>query len=123
MTNKKSYRLLKDLPGIKADEIFKPSSRDGYWYNTEKDSISTRILGEWVTNNPEWFEEVKEEPPARIEVGHLFPELIQDESQSPKWHRKYSFLSTDFIPPNKGEEILRAIEAVVNGDEENKSIK
>jgi hypothetical protein len=65
----------------------------------------------------------KEEPPARIEVGHLFPELIQDESQSPKWHRKYSFLSTDFIPPNKGEEILRAIEAVVNGDEENKSIK
>jgi hypothetical protein len=59
----------------------------------------------------------KEEPPARIEVGYLFPQLV-DEDESPKWHRKYSFLSTDSIPPNKGEEILRAIEAVVNGEKE-----
>jgi hypothetical protein len=57
----------------------------------------------------------KEEPPARIEVGYLFPQLV-DEDESPKWHRKYSFLSTDYITPDKGEAILRAIEAVVNGE-------
>lgn len=65
MSNRK-YRLLKDLPGRKAGAVYTPENRNPEWYNTNGGLFYQRIPIEQITDNPEWFEEIKEpEAPAQ----------------------------------------------------------
>jgi len=54
----KQYKLLKDLPDLKAGAIFiKGSEEDGDYHCQGEYRYDEDV----VENNPEWFEEVKEE--------------------------------------------------------------
>ena len=56
----KKYKLLKDLPYIKAGIIYE---QDWNQYKSEKQDWITDYLNKnIIENNPEWFEEIKEEP-------------------------------------------------------------
>ena len=57
----KKYRLKKDLPDCKVGEIFvKSNVNDSYWSKRQYHEISG-YNKKFVENNPEWFEELKED--------------------------------------------------------------
>ena len=57
----KKYRLKKDLPDCKAGAIFvKSNVNDSYWSKRQYHEISG-YNKKFVENNPEWFEELKED--------------------------------------------------------------
>lgn len=64
----KKYRLLKDLPGIKAGAV---SSHDGVYFMFEDENGEEAALfaQDRIDLNPDWFEEVKDENPEKIKKG------------------------------------------------------
>lgn len=62
----KKYKLLKDLPYIKAGIIYE---QDWNQYKSEKQDWITDYLNKnIIENNPEWFEEIKEELKPKFKV-------------------------------------------------------
>lgn len=62
----KKYKLLKDLPYIKAGIIYE---QDWNQYKSEKQDWITDYLNKnIIENNPEWFEEIKEAPQPKFKV-------------------------------------------------------
>lgn len=64
----KKYRLLKDLPGVKAGTIFDrvkgvdlPSHSQDFVVYSPKSFLVPQFASEDIKNNPEWFEEIDEE--------------------------------------------------------------
>lgn len=64
----KAYRLLKDLPGVKAGTV---SSHDGgyFMFEDENGEESALFAQDRIDLNPDWFEEVKDEKEAKIKKG------------------------------------------------------
>lgn len=121
----KKYRLKKDIPGISAGSELSWSKMtggyrqfsDGHFASGKnyEDDMHNTIPKYLVENNPDWFEEVKEETPAeRIAITHFKGHDSLRGHSSAHW---YQFCSTKQIDVlrNKGE-IQQAIEQVVNGD-------
>ena len=101
------YRLLKDLPIIKAGAIFIPVSALAYGYEHNSHKLyHIEYAKEFVENNKEWFEQVK----GRIEVSKIG--LIEDRS----FGGVYKFEVTNQIHYDKFPLIKEAIEGCLNTD-------
>lgn len=58
----KKYRLLKDLPNVKAGSPFEPTSALAYG-NISNGKWHVEYCNEIIENNPEWFQLIEEEQP------------------------------------------------------------
>jgi hypothetical protein len=59
----KQYRLLKDMPNLKAGAVLTLSdTREMYAIENDRGGKFFQMYASTVENNPEWFEEVKQEP-------------------------------------------------------------
>ena len=56
----KKYRLLNDTPTIKAGAIFKLNDNQEYECKIDILGNSSIYIPEYVENNPDWFEEIKD---------------------------------------------------------------
>ena len=61
----KRYRLKKDLPDVKAGAVFIHDGKYSYDYES-KNKLPSWYDESNVENNPEWFEEIKEDAPDEI---------------------------------------------------------
>lgn len=61
MTQQKRYKLLKDLPDIKAGNIFEYSEEDETYDYTAQNGEACWYKKHYVENNPEWFAPIPEE--------------------------------------------------------------
>lgn len=84
----KKFRLLKDLPYTKAWIIYTKSDDNYSWiYNYVSEKINNWRIDylnkEDVEDNPEWFEEVKEELKPKFKIW----DYVVCESTSPRWSK------------------------------------
>ena len=75
----KKYRLLKDTPTIKAGAIFKLNDNQEYECKIDRLGNSSIYIPEYVENNPDWFEEIKDS------AEELAIELAINTGQFHKW--------------------------------------
>lgn len=125
----KKYRLLKDLPYIKSGVEY--VSADGFNGVYDRCSYVPNKMGmmherfaihiDWIENNPEWFEEIKEEQPKsnkdRIEVNGFYESGGFLSNVSGESHTDYRFNTMYPIPKEKFPLIKQAIEGVLNNDD------
>ena len=57
----KRYKLLKDLPDLKAGEIFEYNEDAGSYISQSMNKNHYLLYDDTVENNPEWFEPVKDD--------------------------------------------------------------
>jgi len=117
MDNQKKYRLLKDLPDAKAGTELVFDGMEAYDYISE--GIEGNLPNpswykrEFVENNPEWFEEIKDTP---VEVEHKKIEAnVSGASwQSDKAGMLVVNLGESYISEDKFPAIKKAIEEIIN---------
>lgn len=127
MSTVKKYKLLKDLPYIKAGIDY--VSADGFNGVFDKCSYVPNKMGmkherfaihiDWIENNPEWFSPViEEEQPQRVEVSALENHSFWVHSGVSKDRYWYQFKASKSIPQEKLKELSNLIERFVNGDDD-----
>lgn len=112
----KKYRLKQNLPDVCAGGVFKLSA-DGmaYFLSSEKTGTGLNCYAypvEFVENNTEWFEEIKE--PERITVLGLYNTGEAKPIDSDRFYQLYQFHLWNKIPQDKLPAIKQAIEEVLN---------
>lgn len=106
----KKYKLLKELPGVPYGAIYTQENHDPNFFNTDGKSYYDRVSHYLIENNPEWFEEVKEQE--RIEV------LIKGTGMAGEFVAVHPMNRSCAIPKEKFPAIKQAIEDVLNQENE-----
>lgn len=112
MSNDKKYKLLKDLPNVKAGSLFKPVSALAYANIDTKWHVE--YCNEIVETNKDWFEEVVEQPKERIYVCNIHE--VYNKYRDKTRTKEYSFVTSEKIPEEKLYTIGSTIEQVLNND-------
>jgi len=99
----KTYRLLRDLPSVKAGAIFKPASALAY-FHSDTSRFHVEYCNDIVENSPDWFKEVRPEFEVTINKGTFGTKLFVECAKE--------------IPTEKLPAIKKAIEFVLNENTE-----
>lgn len=117
--DKPVYKLLKDLPDVKAGAIFEMGQAlDAYYLTSDKTGTKYNCYcypTEFVENANDWFQlqQPTEEQPKRIEVTNLRSEKIYAD---PRCTDSVMHFDTNIrVPEKKYEAVKKAIETVLNG--------
>lgn len=120
----KRYRLLKDLPYVKAFAIYERNEHGSYCCDSAEflvdDIYHDTLANTVVENNPDWFEEllpVSEPVKERIKVTNF----IGNEKYPNPIHKEfiYSFETSVIMPLDKRLKINNLLERYLNGEMDN----
>ncbi len=121
MANEKKYRLMKDLPYVKAGAIYELDVPEGTYVcdqSTAQFTEGTKWDGLGVDAVEKaaggWFEQIfppQEKTVDKFKVLEVF--LSDDKFKSPKTH---IIVTNQIIPTEKQEQISKAIEDIMNGE-------
>lgn len=111
------FKLLKDLPDAKKDDVYEQIKTGDYFLTPHRHGSpksSDFYSAETVENNPEWFEEVKEQslPDEKIKVESFFA------ASSPYNDHCYILRVNKMLPEKSFQEIRKKIENCLNSKEE-----